>query len=71
VAHFAQRLGKGPLSLGPEALAVLEAFPWPGNVRQLQSMILRAVLTCAGPKLLPQHFPLPVQEGLPARADNP
>jgi DNA-binding NtrC family response regulator len=71
VAHFAQRVGKGPLSLDPEALAFLEALAWPGNVRQLQSTIQRAVLACAGAKLLPQHFPPPGRVGPPRVAGDP
>jgi transcriptional regulator with GAF, ATPase, and Fis domain len=51
VAHFlrlyGQRAGK-QLSLDDDALAVLKAFPWPGNVRQLEHVIERAVIIAEG-----------------------
>jgi DNA-binding NtrC family response regulator len=33
-----------PLRFSPEALAKLEAYDWPGNVRQLRNVVLRALL---------------------------
>jgi DNA-binding NtrC family response regulator len=65
LADFGGRFGRGPVALGREALALLEAFPWPGNVRQLQNVLQRAVLACPGPELLPEHFPPLVREGPP------
>lgn len=46
--HFNAKFGKeiGPLT--PEALYLLERYPWPGNVRQLQHAIERAVALHAG-----------------------
>ena len=40
-----------PPVVAPEALAWLEAQPWPGNVRQLEQFLARAVLVAAGPRL--------------------
>jgi len=40
-----------PPVVTPEALAWLEAQPWPGNVRQLEQFLARAVLVAAGPRL--------------------
>jgi two-component system response regulator HydG len=65
VASFCHWLGKDPLALSPEALAALEAFRWPGNVRQLHNVIQQAVLASTGPELLRQHLPLPFREGAP------
>ena len=36
----------GPRTLDPEALAVLVAHDWPGNVRQLRNVLCRAALLC-------------------------
>ena len=36
----------------PEATEALRAFDWPGNVRQLQNEIQRAVLMCEGSRLM-------------------
>ncbi len=40
-----------PPMVTPQALAWLEAQPWPGNVRQLEQFMTRAVLTLDGPRL--------------------
>jgi transcriptional regulator with PAS, ATPase and Fis domain len=43
--------------LSPEALALLERYPWPGNLRELRNAMERAVVLCAGDTLLPEHLP--------------
>jgi two-component system response regulator AtoC len=53
VSHFAGlaavRVGR-PVSLTPQALAMLTTYPWPGNVRELRNAIERAaVLSGSGP----------------------
>lgn len=48
VGHFCvkfARPGQKPPTLSPEALAVLQKAPWPGNVRQLENAIERACVT--------------------------
>ena len=62
-AHFARQFRKNPIpTLAAETLGVLQAFPWPGNIRQLENVLLQAVLVCTGPALLVEHLPAPVQE---------
>ena len=51
--HFAREHSRTPLALEPATLAVLAAAPWPGNVRQLEHVIERAVLLARGPSLTP------------------
>ena len=63
VARCAARFGKGLFAVSPEALAALEAFPWPGNIRQLENAVQHAVLRSSGPALLPEHLPEPVRGG--------
>jgi DNA-binding NtrC family response regulator len=61
--HFLSRYGRNrerPLEgIGPDALAVLEGYPWPGNIRELQNVIERACVLADGPVLhvrdLPEH----------------
>jgi len=59
--HFLNRLaeqtGLRPLSIGNDALAVLIRYGWPGNVRQLASVLFRAALQCDGQSLTAEHFP--------------
>lgn len=41
-----------------ETLGMLKAYAWPGNVRQLESVIKSALLECARPVLKPEHVVL-------------
>jgi two-component system response regulator PilR (NtrC family) len=43
VERYAADLGKQPLAVEPEAMDVLMAYPYPGNVRELENVIERAV----------------------------
>ena len=54
VARFAAQFGKELLDLSPEALAVLEAYSWPGNLRELDNVMRQAVLLSRGAVLLPR-----------------
>jgi two-component system, NtrC family, nitrogen regulation response regulator GlnG len=48
--HFlarAERDGLNPRSFSPEAIEILRAYPWPGNVRQLENTIQRLMVTGA------------------------
>ncbi|HEY3244062.1 MAG TPA: sigma 54-interacting transcriptional regulator [Phycisphaerae bacterium] len=59
--HFAQRssieLGRPTPKLSTNAVAVLTAHNWPGNIRELQNVMERAVLMCDGSEILPTHLP--------------
>ncbi len=79
--HFLARIGEQPglrpLGITDGALALLGAYDWPGNVRQLQAVLFRAAVFCDGDALTADDFPqlsnllgseassnLPVQEGV-------
>lgn len=47
----AQELGRGDLTLTPDALDALRHHRWPGNVRELRNVILRAAATAASPQI--------------------
>jgi DNA-binding NtrC family response regulator len=51
-----QRLAR-PLTLGAGALALLTAFDWPGNIRQLENAIYRAIILAEGTELTENDFP--------------
>ncbi|MFN2531334.1 MAG: sigma-54-dependent transcriptional regulator [Pyrinomonadaceae bacterium] len=36
------------VTFAPEALAVLERYPWPGNIRELENAVVRAAAMCDG-----------------------
>lgn len=67
VARYGTRYGKRIYGVCPEALRVLEAFPWPGNIRQLENVVQQAVLTSTGNELKLHHLPPQVL----ARVDSP
>ncbi|KQY11281.1 sigma-54-dependent transcriptional regulator [Rhizobium sp. Root482] len=58
VERFAleQRLAE-PLSVSSGAMALLTAYDWPGNIRQLENAIFRAVVLAEGPELTVKDFP--------------
>ncbi len=66
-----RRHGWGELSLAPEALATIQDRPWPGNVRQLENTIARAVLAARGRMILPEHLDAeePLDQAIPAAGD--
>jgi len=45
---FAARSGKPSLSFAPEALAAMQTYPWPGNLRELRNVIERAAILAEG-----------------------
>lgn len=60
-AHFVARLsaeaGKRIIGVTPKALDLLAAYDWPGNVRQLENTIYRAVVLADSAFLEPEDFP--------------
>jgi len=62
VDHFLSRVGtSGPArpvtGITPQALAMLKAYDWPGNIRQLENAVFRAVVLCETGTLAPDEFP--------------
>ena len=57
IAKLAATEGKAVRGLTGHALALLEGFDWPGNVRQLENAIFRAVVLCDGDELKLADFP--------------
>jgi sigma-54-specific transcriptional regulator len=43
---YAERLHLGEVVLAPEAELALRQYPWPGNIRELENVIHRALLVC-------------------------
>ncbi|GMV43976.1 MAG: sigma-54-dependent Fis family transcriptional regulator [Myxococcales bacterium] len=62
VTHIARRQGRAAPRVGPAAKAILESHPFPGNVRELQNVMERAVTLCGGDEILPAHICL---DGVP------
>jgi DNA-binding NtrC family response regulator len=69
IARFAAEEHKAVAGLSPEAADLLERFEWPGNVRQLENTIFRAVVLCDGTLLDVCDFPqIAAAMGIEARA---
>ena len=49
---FAQKLGKAVKQVSAEVMQRLVAYPWPGNIRELQNVIERAILLSPGHTLV-------------------
>jgi len=58
LARFAMEEGRTHIkSINAEAMQLLSANKWPGNIRQLENTIFRAVVLCEGNELVPDDFP--------------
>jgi two-component system response regulator PilR (NtrC family) len=71
VAHFLQKfgkeLGKDVRGITPEALTVLERYRWPGNIRELENVLERAIVLGAGEILSVDSLPASVRHAGPDR----
>jgi DNA-binding NtrC family response regulator len=57
LARFAAEEGKRIRAVTPEALRLLTTFQWPGNIRQLENALFRAVVLAEGDTLGVGEFP--------------
>jgi two-component system response regulator HydG len=55
--HAAEREGRTGLRFGPEAVALLERYDYPGNVRELENAVAHAVAVAEGDEILPEDLP--------------
>lgn len=56
VARFAMKFRKDLVRIHPETMQALEAFDWPGNIRQLENVVQQAVLLSHGTELLVKNI---------------
>lgn len=85
-ARFSAEEGKRVRAIAPEAMALLTRYPWPGNVRQLENALFRAVVLADCDELTVAEFPqivaqvdgfdvripaAPTQPQMPAYAPEP
>ncbi len=77
--YFAERvrLLSPPTVFSPEVVSLLEQYPWPGNIRELENVVVRAAALCRGVihhEDLPEHirnYRPPAAEPSPAAAPEP
>ncbi len=56
------KVNKKVESIAPQALALLKNYSWPGNLRELENIIERAVVLTSSSVVEAEHLPLHVQE---------
>ena len=55
---YGERLGFGEVKLSPATELTLLNYDWPGNIRELENAVHRALLVCPGNRLRPEDFKL-------------
>jgi two-component system nitrogen regulation response regulator GlnG len=72
--HFLKRynaqLGKNVVEIAPDALAQLENYSWPGNIRELQGAVRRAILMATGPTIVPELLPKEILEEMSSSSEE-
>jgi len=63
VSRLAGGLGRSGLALSPAAERQLTHYAWPGNIRELENVIQRAMILAPGEIIEPEHLLLPRRDG--------
>ena len=71
LARLAAQHGQPAPALGPDALAALAAHPFPGNVRELENLLERAMALAEGETLTAADLALPAQPAQATHAPTP
>jgi DNA-binding NtrC family response regulator len=71
IRRFNIEEGKNVVGASPETLAFLTAYDWPGNVRQLENAVYRAIVLSDSPYLQPYDFPAISGVGAPPPPAEP
>lgn len=68
--RFSRELEKNVVQISPESMQLLTRYTWPGNLRELQSVLKHAVVEAAGPVILPAFLPDSVRGPAPTAAPS-
>jgi two-component system NtrC family response regulator len=56
--RFCNQEGRSSLNFSDDAMAMIESHPWPGNVREMENIIKRAVIMADGPQIVGEDLGL-------------
>tara|TARA_B100001971_G_scaffold210644_3_gene236565 strand:- start:5695 stop:6096 length:402 start_codon:yes stop_codon:yes gene_type:complete len=62
IEKFAQRQGVKPMRISSAAIDLLVSYHWPGNVREIENCMERAVLLAKGQSIKAHHLPPTLQK---------
>jgi len=62
LTRFATQMGKQVHGFSDEALALLQQYPFPGNVREFQNALERAVTFCTNSQIKPEDLPARIRD---------
>lgn len=62
LVHYGREFGKDVTEIDAEARAILERYAYPGNIRELQNIIERAMIFCHGRALTASYLPRELHE---------
>lgn len=68
--QYAKNFRKSVSGIEPEALAVLQNYAWPGNIRELENVIQQAIILTPGHRLRLQDLPENVRQEASAATDE-
>ncbi|MGH9600108.1 MAG: sigma-54 interaction domain-containing protein, partial [Terracidiphilus sp.] len=68
--QYAEMYQKPVTEIEPEALAMLQSYPWPGNVSELENVIQRAIIVARGRTLRAEDLPINVREEAVANIED-
>lgn len=68
LAQYSQRFGKSVAHIDDDALAVLKAYHWQGNVRELENVMERAVVVAEGSVVTLNELPGEIVDSIAAKA---
>ena len=71
IRHFLERFSSGaPLDISNEALDFMKAYPWPGNIRELQNTVERMIILSQGDQIKLQDLPVKLRTAKPLKRNR-
>jgi two-component system nitrogen regulation response regulator GlnG len=69
--RFNRALGTAVQSISEAALDLLQSHDWPGNIRELQSVLRESLIVAIGPTILPEFLPAELKQEEAADSERP